>query len=225
LPAVAGVAAALAIAGVAVPEVWGGTPIPGPSASLETVRLFAGADAAPFASLFTFASSAPLAIFSASVASRLHALGVRAAGPTIALAGGVAASVALAASACVLWALARAGGDAHPWLIVSMRDLAFAAGGPWHVVALGLLVAGVAVSSAYHRLLPAWLCTVGIAAAFVCELATFAFVSDTAAAVVPVGRFGGLAWLVAAAVSLPRSRRRAASPDHNARPPALSEEI
>ena len=81
LPAVAGVAAALAIAGVAVPEVWGGTPIPGPSASLETVRLFAGADAAPFASLFTFASSAPLAIFSASVAS------VAPAAPAIRLAG------------------------------------------------------------------------------------------------------------------------------------------
>src|ERR671929_114791 len=49
-------------------------------------------------------AAVPLGLFAATATSRLHFLGVRAAGASIALFGGVAASAALAISAAVQWA-------------------------------------------------------------------------------------------------------------------------
>lgn len=211
LPLVAGMAAALTVAGIGVPLLAsGGTGYPSPFAAEATLVSYVAdhPNALSLAALFQFAASIPLLVFTASVASRLNALGVRAAGPLIALAGGLVASAASAVSACGQWVLSRLSADAPPDLLSSMRDLVFITGGPWHVVAFGLLLAGVAVSAAFHRLLPRPLWTAGIALAVVCELATITFATDTAAYLLPVGRLGGLAWLVAAAVLLPQTRRR-----------------
>lgn len=48
----------------------------------------------------------------------------------------------------------------------------------------------------------------GLALAVVCELATLTFATTAAAYLLPVGRFGGIVWLVVAAVQLPRERPR-----------------
>lgn len=216
LPLVVSISAVLLVAGLVVPFMLSGQPYPSPAARDVLVRSYVDAhpDAIRVASLFLFASSIPLAVFTAATVARLHALGVRAAGPTIALVGGLLASTALAVSACAQWALARMGDDADLALVRAVHDLAFISGGPWHVVALGLLLAGVAVSAAFSRLLPPAVWGAGVLLAVICELATLAFVSSAAAYLLPLGRFGGLIWLIVAGVVLPRAR-----PLRNARGP------
>jgi hypothetical protein len=99
-----------------------------------------------------------------------------------------------------------------------LADLSFAAGGPGHVVFLGLLIAGLAVPSAVGRLLPRGLALAGVAIAAVAELSTLALISQPAAFLLPLARFGGLAWLIAAAVLLPVQRRSSSpSPERNTR--------
>lgn len=136
---------------------------------------------------------------------RLHSLGVRAAGPSMALAGGLLASAAMAASACVQWALSGTPADAPAALLRALHDLAFVTGGPWRAAGLGLLLAGVAVSSGDHRLLsrPVWIA--GVVLAVLCELATLTLALP-AAYLIPLRRFGGLAWLIVAGLHLPVRR-------------------
>lgn len=210
LPGVAAVSAALFVAGLVVPIALSGQPYPSPFQGGDALAVYLAQhpDALRAAALFHFASSVPLAVFSASVVARLHALGVRAAGSLIALAGGVLASAALALSGCAQWVLARVGQDAPPGLARSLHELVFLTAGPWHVVALGLLLAGIAVSAGFYRLLPPVMWVIGVVLAVICELTTLVFVSDSAAYLLPVGRFGGLIWLIAAGFVLPRSRPR-----------------
>jgi hypothetical protein len=203
---VAGVVVPLVLAGEAYPSAVSSTDGGGGAGNLSRY-VAEHSDALRAAGLFHVASSIPLAIYAASVVARLHALGVRAAGPLIALSGGVLASVALAVSGCAQWVLSRA--EAAPprrWQPCGTRPSS--PGGPWHVMALGLLIAGVSVSAAFHRLLPRSLWVAGVGLAAVCELSTLALAVDAAAYLLPVGRFGGLAWLIAAGSTLPSSRPR-----------------
>lgn len=210
LPAVAGVSAALFVAGLVVPAALSGEAYPAPGGGIDALQSYVSShsDALRLGSLFHLASSIPLAVFTAAAVARLHALGVRAAGPLIALAGGVLASAALALSASARWALAESGSASSTPVIRVVNDVSYVTGGPWHVMALGLLIAGVAVASAFHRLLPRALWVPGVALAVICELAVLALISDAAAYLLPVGRFGGLVWLIAAGAMLPRSRTK-----------------
>lgn len=159
LPMVIVVSAGLFVAGIVAPlAVAGGQPYPPPLVGGDTALpsyVADHADALRLAGLFQFAAAVPLAVFAASVVARLQALGVRAAGPTIALSGGLLASAAMIVSACAQWTLSRAPVDSSPALLAALRDLAFVLGGPAHVVGLGLLIAGVAVSSAFTACWPA----------------------------------------------------------------------
>ncbi|OLT36979.1 hypothetical protein BJF79_06290 [Actinomadura sp. CNU-125] len=112
----------------------------------------------------------------------------RRSGPAIALAGGVMSAVAMALCGVLGWAASRSGSPQSPVLARTLADLMFATGGPAHVVAFGLLLAGVAVLALLLRLVPAGLAWSGIG--------------------LPIARFGGLIWLIAASVLLPRERPR-----------------
>lgn len=223
LPVVASIAAALVVAGIVVPLLAsGGQAYPSPLDGGQTLQSYVAShpEALRWAALFQFAASIPLAVLTASVVARLQALGVRAAGPMIALVGGVLASAAMALSACGQWMLSRMPADAPLPLLHAVHDLVFIAGGPWQVVAFGLLLAGVAVSAAFHRLLPRPVWVTGVALAVVCELATLTFAITAAAYLLPVGRFGGIVWLVVAAVQLPRERPRRPDAAPNSSPAA-----
>jgi hypothetical protein len=74
-------------------------------------------------------------------------------------------------------------------------------------VFLGLLVAGIAVPAAIGRLVPRSIWIAGLAFAAVAELSTIALLSKPAAVLLPIARFGSLAWLVAAAALPPVTRR------------------
>ncbi|MFK0237465.1 hypothetical protein [Streptomyces vinaceus] len=151
-----------------------------------------------------FAASVPLAVYAATVSARLHKLGVRAPGATIALAGGVLAAAFLTGSGLVTWLLSRPETAAHVELVRALQYLAFGLGGPAHVVLLGLLVAGIAVPG----LLPRALAVTSLAIAAVAELSTLVLLADAAAPLLPIARFAGLLWLIAAGFLLPRRRVR-----------------
>ena len=94
-----------------------------------------------------FASSVPLAIYAATASARLRQLGATAPAAAIALTGGTLAAGALGLTGLLGWTLSRPEVSADTALVRALYYLVFLVGGPGHIVALGLLVAGMAVPS------------------------------------------------------------------------------
>jgi hypothetical protein len=159
---------------------------------------------------FQFAAAVPLSIYAATASARLHNLGVRAPGATIALVGGVIAAAMQALSGLVSWALAQPAVSGDGTLVRALNYLGFAVGGPATVVFLGLLLAGVAVPGLLVGLLPRWLALAGLVLAAIAELSTLTLLLDGAAFLLPIARFLGFAWLIAVGFLLPQSRPRRA---------------
>ncbi|SNR47897.1 DUF4386 domain-containing protein [Actinomadura mexicana] len=156
------------------------------------------------------ASAIPLALLAAVLYRRLRALGITAPGSAITMAGGLLASVALTLSAMTAWTGGRLPDDASPALARALADLSFLAGGPFYGAGFAMLVAGVSVTGLLAGLLPRPLTWIGLALAAAGMLSTLSLLADGFAPLLPVIRFGGLLWLVAAAALLPRSRPRRA---------------
>jgi hypothetical protein len=195
---------------VGVGAATGGAHFPSPYDPIATLSTYLAAhhSALVMAAALQFAAAVPLAIFSASVSARLHHLGIRAPGATIALVGGVLASTMLLVSASCQWVLAQPGIRDNAGVARALQDLAFLTGGPGHVVPLGLLIAGIAVVAAFGHFLPRLLALSGVAIALVAELSTLSVAIHGAAILLPIARFAGYAWLIAAAALLPRTRPR-----------------
>jgi hypothetical protein len=175
--------------------------------------------ASPFAlkmsAFFFFGSAVPLAIYTATVVSRLRYLGVRAAGTNIALFGGFAASGAIAISGLCTWVLSVPEVSASLVATRVLYFMSFLFGGAGFAVAFGLLAAGVSVTSHFARLLPRGLVVLGMLVAVAGELSFFSLVAYPANMAIPVTRFVGFAWLILVGSRLPKTLRRteAASPD------------
>jgi hypothetical protein len=155
-----------------------------------------------------FASSVPLAIYAATASARLRQLGITAPGATIALAGGILAAGGLGLSGLLAWTLSRPEVSADPALVRALYYLVFLTGGAGHVVALGLLIAGIAVPSLILGLLPRPVAWTGLAIAVIAELTTVVLIWPALAVLLPVARFTGLIWLIVAGALLPLRRRR-----------------
>lgn len=212
----AAVSLGLLIAGLAGSAALGGT-IPSPFADPAAIgRYFAEHPTAVLASaFFTFASAVPLAIYAATASSRLRTLGVTAPGATIALAGGLVSAAMLALSGLVGWVVSRPVVRTDTALVRALHDLTFLTGGVAHVVFLGLLLAGIAVPALFLQLLPRPLAVTGLVIAVAAELATVSLIWPAASVLLPVARFPGLLWLVAAGVLMPTRRaRRGADTQH-----------
>jgi hypothetical protein len=156
------------------------------------------------------ASAVPFAVWVATVHHRLHRLGLRVAGPTLGLAGGLLAAGMLALSGAAGWAAAATAAlvpDAAG-AVVALTELSFAAGGPGFVVAFGLLMAGVAVPTLLGRVGPRPLAVVGLVLAAVAVVAVLSLALPALSFLLPVVRFGGLVWLVWTSAVLPVTRRR-----------------
>jgi hypothetical protein len=196
---------ALMIAAVALSA---GGPQPGTSAAATLSYAQAHAGQLHVAAVLTFGAAAPLAIWAATIYRRLHTLGVTAPGTVIGLAGGILAAASIALSGLLTWVAAEVAADAGPALARVVFDLSFAAGAAGFVVPFALLVAGVAVPSLILRLTPRWLAWAGLVIAAAGVLSTLTLLTSALDATLPVGRFGGLVWIVAVSVLLPASRRR-----------------
>lgn len=203
----AAISVVLLFGGVAVGVALGGLP-PLPYGPVDPVWRYIHSQpaAVQVIAVAVFASSVPLAIFAATASARLRQLGVTAPGATIALAGGILASGALALTGLLGWTLSRPEIGADVALVRALYYLAFLTGGPAHIVALGLLVAGIAVPGLIIGLLPRPLAWIGLAIAGLAELATFVLIWPVLGAILPIARVAGLLWLLVSGSLLPLRR-------------------
>jgi hypothetical protein len=160
------------------------------------------------AAFLQVAAAIPLAVLAAAAYQRLQALGIRAPGPAIGLAGGLLAAGVTTVLGAVGWATAHAAPASDPAVASALAALAFALGAAGYVPLLALLVAGVAVPAMLTGLLPRWLGIAGLVIAAAGMLSTLTMLTPVLYPALPVGRFGGLLWLVAAAALLPVRRTR-----------------
>ncbi|MED7951223.1 MULTISPECIES: DUF4386 domain-containing protein [unclassified Streptomyces] len=184
------------------------TPLPTDSAA-DTLAYFRDHEtAARVAGTLQFGASLPLAVWAAIVYQRLRRLGVSAPGPGIALVAGVLSAVSMATCGLTVWAASRAGGLGDAPLVRVLTDLLFATGGPGHVVPFGVMLAGVAVPMLLLGFGPKGFAWTGLVLAGIGVLGTLALLSTSLGFFLPIGRFGGLIWLIAASVILPKQRPR-----------------
>ena len=204
---------------IVVGSLSGGATLSSPFTDSGTVaaRLQLHADAVRLASLFHFGSAIPLGVFAATVYARQLRLGVRVPGPAIAYFGGIFASVMLAMSALVGWVTSRPEVTSDASLAHALAFLAFMTGGVGFVVGLGLLVAGIAVPALILGFMPRWLAWGGLLIALFSELSFLSMVIEPLQFLLPIGRFGGLLFLVAAGFLLPRNRADARVADRRQR--------
>jgi len=187
-----------------------GPPFVTPFGDAEAARAFFAAN--PFAvkmsAFFFFGSAVPLAIYTATVVSRLRYLGVRAAGTNIALFGGFAASGAIAVSSLCTWVLSVPEVVASLVATRVLYFMSFLFGGAGFAVAFGLLAAGVSVTSHFARLLPRWLVVLGMIVAVAGALSFLSLIAYPANLAIPVTRVVGFAWLILVGGLLPKTLRR-----------------
>src|ERR1700731_328302 len=166
LVVLAAISFVLLIGGLAIGVAIGGGPPPAFTAGASIQDFFvAHPVAVQTAAVGAFGASVPLAIYAATASARLRQLGVTAPGATIALAGGILAAGSLGLTGLVGWTLSRPEISADGALARALYFLVFLVGGPGHIVALGLLVAGMAVPSLILGLLSRSLAWVGLAIA------------------------------------------------------------
>jgi hypothetical protein len=151
-----------------------------------------------------FGSSVLLAVYVAALSSRLRGSGVTGPGPTIAIVGGTLAAGALAVTGLLAWTLSRPEVAGDPALARAMYYLTFLIGGPGHVVALGVLIAGIAAGGVLPR--------TGFAIAALCAVTTLVLAWTVLGPILPVARVVALAWLLVAAARVPTRRNSPAAP-------------
>jgi hypothetical protein len=216
-PGVLGIVSlALTIASVVVPPLFAaGTFFPSPLDSTDAISayLVVHRDAVTATGFLVFAASVPLGIYTATTYARLLRLGVRVPGPNIAFFGGIAASILLSISGLLTWAIGQPVAGQSPAILHTFDYVIYALGGVGFVGGVGLLVAGIAVPTLILRLAPRWVAWVGLVLAALSELSFFALVVPPLALLLPIGRFLGLAWLLAIGFIMPRNRHEVAGRD------------
>lgn len=149
-----------------------------------------------------FSAAIPLGIFTAAVTSRLHFLGVNVTGITIALFGGIAASIFMTLSCLCAWILAQPGVANDINVMRAIQFLSFVTGGNAHVAVLGLLMAGISVPCLFGKYTPAWVAWLGLILAAFAELSSFGLLFYMAEFFLPVARFGFYVWMIATGFTL-----------------------
>jgi hypothetical protein len=209
LALLAAISLGLLLAGLVVGAALAGGVMPLPYGSATKIQDYVAAnhDAAVAIAVGTFGSSIPLAIYAATASARLRQLGITAPGATIALAGGLLASAGLALSSLTAWTLSRPEVTSDAALVRALYYLTYLTGGPWHVVTLGLLIAGIAVPALIVALLPRPVAWTGLVIAAIAEVTTLVLIWPGLSPLLPVARFTGLVWLIVAGALLPLRRR------------------
>jgi len=154
-----------------------------------------------------FGAAIPLGIFVASIVSRLRFLGVNAAGTSIALFGGLMAAIDELISGAVISVMAQPLVAQSPALLQALHYLAVALGGPGFTMPFGLLMAGVSITAGFMKVLPKWLVGFGLLLAFIGELSWLSLVIPRAGILIPLARWPGFVWLIAAGFRLPKIRK------------------
>jgi hypothetical protein len=183
---------------------------PGPWESAQTIAAYfqSHPHAVLMCAFLQFGAAIPLGIFTATMVSRLHYLGVRVAGAHIALFGGLMCVFDVAISALVLWVMAYPGIAQEPSVLRALYYMVFAIGGVGFSVPIGLFILGISIPAAILKLLPKWLVVFGFALGVFGELSALSLVIPKALFLIPLTRFPGFIWLIAAGFALPATRSR-----------------
>lgn len=197
---------ALALAGLTVAgAVIGGS---GPRPDADPAAVLAHAVENPtlttVGAALLFGTAFPLVVYAATAVIRYRRLCIAAPGPLMGFGGAVLAAGAVVLSALFSWTAVQVAPLGDPVLARTLSQLWFATGAFGFAAPMGLLVLGLAVPAVVVRFLPAWLAWTGMAIGVLALLSTFALI--------PVGRFGGVLFLVAVAVLLPHTARDARRP-------------
>jgi hypothetical protein len=205
--AVAGVFALLFITGLSfVVSMTGQQPFfPGPWESAETIATYFQnhPNDVLWCAFFQFGSAIPLGIFTATMTSRIRFLGGRVAGVDIALFGGFFTAFSIVVSSMILWTMSYPGIASDVNVLRALYYLSFAIGGVGYSVPLGLLIAGISVTSFFMKTLPKWLTISGFVLAIVGELSFLTLVNEDFLPLIPLTRFPGFIWLIVAGFRLP----------------------
>ncbi len=152
-----------------------------------------------------FGATICLGLFSAVIVSQLRFLRVRSAGPWIALFGGFLTVFDGVAASLIVWTMIHPGVAQNPPVLLGLYYLSYAFGGPGFSIPMGLFMAGVSVPAAFMRLLPKWIVVLGLVLAVAGELSWFHLISPAMLFLIPLTRFPGFIWLIAAGFALPRT--------------------
>lgn len=145
-------------------------------------------------------------LFSAVAVSRLQFLGVRSAGPWIALFGGFLTVFDALAGAFIGWTMIQPAVAQQASVLIGLFYLFNAFGGIGFSIPMGLFIAGVSVSAGLMKLLPRWIVILGLFLAVAGELSWFHMLSPSLLFLIPLVRFPGFIWLIAVGFALPRIR-------------------
>jgi hypothetical protein len=181
---------------------------PGLNSATETVVSYFTTHAVPvmWCAFLQVGAAIPFGLFAAVAVSRLRFLGVEAAGAWIALFGGLMAAFDEYASGAVIAVMAQPLTAANGPLLEAFHYLSVALGGPGFTMPFGLFMAGISVISAFRGLLPRWLIVFGLALAVVGELSWISMVIPRAGFLIPLARWPGFVWLIAAGFKLRKTR-------------------
>lgn len=181
---------------------------PGPWESAETIAAYFQGHPLDvlMCAFFQMGAAIPLGIYTAAVSSRLRFLGVKAAGTQIALFGGFLTTVTLTTSALILWVMSYPGIAQDSSIIRALYYMVYSIGGVGYSMPLGILIAGITVTSYFTQLLPRWLILGGFGLAIIGELSWFSMIQPKALFLIPLTRFPGFVWLAIAGFKLPKIR-------------------
>ncbi|MEB3983408.1 hypothetical protein OQ968_19330 [Mycobacterium sp. 663a-19] len=199
LPGLGLLCIALLFGGLAIGVALGGL-MPLPYGPMGEVVAYVRAEpvALQVMAIAVFASSVPLAVYAATAGARLRRLGAAPPAAAIALAGGTLAAGALGLTGLLGWTLSRPEVGADAALVRAIYFLVFLVGSPGHLVAVGLLVAGMAVPGRALGLLPGPLAWAGLVIATLAGATTLVLAWPALGVILPIARVAALVWLVAA---------------------------
>lgn len=186
-------------------------PYPGDTAATMVTYFSTAAARVQFGAFLQCGSAIALGIVTAAATNRMRSLGACGIGIRIAFFGGALASLLSLLEAGVIWILAQPGiadaAHAAP-LVRALYLFAFMLDGPAYAGSLGLLLAGLAVAGLLTRLLPRWLAWFGLVLAAFGQLSYLSMLAPIFGMLIPLTRFPGYLWLIAAGFILHKATRR-----------------
>ena len=190
-------------------------PYPGDTAATMVTYFSTAASRVQLGAFLQCGSAIALGIVTAAATNRMRSLGACGIGIRVAFFGGSLAAALSLLEAGVVWILAQPGiADASTHsgpLVRALYLFAFMLDGPAYAGSLGLLLAGLAVAGLLTRLLPRWLAWFGLVLAAFGQLSYLSMLVPSFGMLIPLTRFPGYLWLIAAGFILPKAIR-ASSP-------------
>jgi len=183
---------------------------PGPWESAQTIADYFqnnGRDAV-LCAFFQMGASIPLGVLTCTFVVRLRANGSNAAGTYFALFGGMMTAFNLAVSALILWVLGTLAPDINQDTIRTLYYLCFAIGGVGYSMPMGILIAGISVTSWFTKFLPRWVILFGMVVAVIGELSWLSLVFPNLLMLIPLTRFPGFIWLILSGFLIANNNRR-----------------